>query len=104
MGGSARFGPNVEWVESLDYNVNPANKDIFADAILPYFPGLIKDKLQADYAGIRPKIVLDDNIYTDFLISLPSQHGIKGLVNLFGIESPGLTASLAIAKSVVASL
>ena len=104
MGGSARFGPDVEWVDRIDYAVDPGRSAMFAKAIRAYFPGISPDALQPAYAGIRPKIVPRGAPPGDFVVQSPDDHGIAGLVNLFGIESPGLTASLAIAESALAAL
>lgn len=102
--GVARFGPDVEWIERIDYRVDPRRADGFYAAIREYWPGLEDGRLQPAYAGIRPKIVGPDAPAADFLIQGPAEHGVPGLVNLFGIESPGITASLAIAEEVVARL
>ena len=104
MGGSARFGPDVEWVDRIDYAVDPTRATVFAKAIRAFFPGISSDALQPAYAGIRPKIVPQGAPPGDFVLQGPDNHGIAGLVNLFGIESPGLTASLAIAESALAAL
>ncbi|MBV9079198.1 MAG: NAD(P)/FAD-dependent oxidoreductase [Methylobacteriaceae bacterium] len=104
LGGQVRFGPDVEWVERLDYAVNPARGPAFAEAIRRYWPGLPDDALVPTYAGIRPKISGPDEPAADFWIAGPESHGIAGLVDLFGIESPGLTSSLAIAEHVMGSL
>lgn len=104
MGGQARFGPDVEWIdvenETPDYRVEPARGDLFYDAIRRYWPALKDGALSPAYAGIRPKISGPDEPAADFVISGPKDHGVAGLVNLFGIESPGLTASLALAQAV----
>ena len=100
LAGQARFGPDVEWVERLDYHVNPERARGFADAIRRYWPELPDDALSPAYAGIRPKISGPAEATADFRIDGPTAHGIAGLVNLYGIESPGLTASLAIAEHV----
>lgn len=100
LGGQARFGPNVEWVEAEDYQVNPRDGDGFYAAVRRYWPGLPDGALQPGYAGIRPKIAGPGEPAADFWIAGPAEHGVPGLVNLFGIESPGLTASLAIAAEV----
>ena len=100
LGGQARFGPDVEWVEKEDYSVDPARADRFYEAIRSYFPALENGALTPDYAGLRPKIAGPGEAAADFAIHGPSDHGIDGLINLFGIESPGLTASLAIAEHV----
>jgi L-2-hydroxyglutarate oxidase LhgO len=100
LGGDARFGPDVEWVDSLDYRVDPARGEKFYHAIRRYWPELPDNALQPAYAGIRPKIAGPGQPAQDFLIQGPEVHGVSGLVNLFGIESPGLTASLALAERV----
>jgi len=100
MAGRARFGPDVEWVDVLDYSVDPGRRAGFAAAIRRYWPGVDADRLQPDYAGIRPKLSKPGEAAADFCISGPAEHGVAGIVNLFGIESPGLTASLAIADEV----
>jgi L-2-hydroxyglutarate oxidase LhgO len=96
LAGRARFGPDVEWIESIDYRVDPARAVPFYAAVRRYWPGLAEGALMPDYAGIRPKIGLPGGPDADFMIQGPAQHGFAGLINLFGIESPGLTASLAI--------
>jgi L-2-hydroxyglutarate oxidase LhgO len=100
MAGQARFGPDVEWVESIDYAVDPARADRFYPAIRKYWPGLPDGALMPSYSGIRPKIVPPAVATQDFLIQGPRDHGVTGLINLFGIESPGLTSSLAVADYV----
>ncbi len=104
MAGRCRFGPDVEWVDKIDYDVDPARADAFYGAIRTYWPGLADGALQPDYAGIRAKIVPQGAPAGDFLIQGPRQHGVQGLVNLYGIESPGLTAALAIAEHVAGML
>ena len=101
LGGQARFGPDVEWVDAPEYTVDPHRADSFYAAVRKYWPGLKDGALQPGYAGIRPKIVPKGAPGQDFVVQGPQTHGIPGLVNLFGIESPGLTASLAIADHVV---
>lgn len=96
LAGRVRFGPDVQWVEALDYTVDPARAEAFYSVIRRYWPGLPDGALQPDYAGIRPKLVGPGGGDTDFVIAGPDEHGVAGLINLFGIESPGLTASLAI--------
>ena len=96
LGGQARFGPDVEWVTAEDYDVDPRRADGFYAAIRRYWPGLPDGALTAGYAGIRPKITGPGEPAADFRIDGPASHGRGGLVQLFGIESPGLTASLAI--------
>ncbi len=97
MAGQARFGPDVEWVEKVDYTVDPARAERFYPAIRRYWPTLPDGALMPSYSGIRPKIVPPAVATQDFLIQGPREHGVDGLINLFGIESPGLTSSLAIA-------
>ena len=99
-GGAGRFGPDVEWVETLDYDVDPKRAERFYPAIRRYWPGLPDGALVPAYSGIRPKIVPPAVAVQDFVIQDAQRHGVPGLVNLFGIESPGLTASLAIAEDV----
>ena len=101
LAGQARFGPDVEWVDEIDYQVDPRRGDGFSAAIRRYWPDLPDDALQPAYSGIRPKIVPPGAPGQDFMIEGPRDHGVSGLVNLFGIESPGLTSSLAIAAHVV---
>lgn len=100
MGGQVKFGPDQEWVERIDYDVDIARSESFYEAIRRYWPALRDGALQPAYAGMRPKIQAPDEPAADFLLSGPESHGHAGLVNLFGIESPGLTASLAIAERV----
>jgi L-2-hydroxyglutarate oxidase LhgO len=100
LAGRARFGPDIEWVDSLDYRVDPKRGDGFYDAIRRYWPELPDQSLSPSYSGIRPKISGPNDPALDFRIDGVEAHGISGLVNLFGIESPGLTSSLAIAKHV----
>ena len=104
MGGQVRFGPDVEWIDSVDYTFDDAVRTRFAEAIASYFPGLEIDRLQPAYTGVRPKISAPGASAADFRLDGPEEHGIAGLVHLFGIESPGLTASLAIAEAVRESL
>jgi L-2-hydroxyglutarate oxidase LhgO len=99
--GQARFGPDVEWVAEVDYRVDPQRADSFYQAIRRYWPGLPDGSLQPAYSGIRPKISGEQQPAADFVISGPAAHGVPGLVNLFGIESPGLTSCLALADRVV---
>ena len=104
MGGQLKFGPDAEYIDCLEYGVNPDLKDKFTRAIQRYFPQLDPDKLQPAYSGIRPKLQGPDDSVNDFCIQGADVHGVNGLVNLFGIESPGLTASLAIATIVFDSV
>ena len=103
LGGQARFGPDVEAVDTFDYSVDAAREPVFASAVRRYWPGLPDGALQPGYAGIRPKIVPAGEAQ-DFVIQGEAVHGLPGLVNLFGIESPGLTAALAIADEVAGIL
>lgn len=100
LAGRMRFGPDVEWVDTLDYAVDPARAELFAAAIRRYWPGLPDGALAPDYAGIRPKLTGPGEPAADFRIDGPDAHGLPGLVHLFGIESPGLTASLSLAEAV----
>jgi L-2-hydroxyglutarate oxidase LhgO len=100
MAGQARFGPDVEWVDRIDYTVDPARAERFYPAIRRYWPALPDGALMPSYSGMRPKIVPPAVAVQDFLIQGPASHGVGGLINLFGIESPGLTSSLAIADHV----
>ena len=100
MAGQARFGPDVEWVESINYEVDPARAERFYPAIRRYWPTLPDGALMPSYSGMRPKIVPPAVATQDFLIQGPADHGVAGLINLFGIESPGLTSSLAIADHI----
>ena len=102
LAGRCRFGPDVEWVRDISYDVDPNRGRAFRDAVRRYWPGLPDDALTPDYSGIRPKLGRSGD--ADFRIDGPAEHGTAGLVNLFGIESPGLTASLAIARLVVCKL
>ena len=101
LGGQARFGPDVEWIDTIDYTVDPSRSDSFYAAVRTYWPGLKDGALQPGYAGIRPKIVPKGAPGQDFVVQGPQTHGVSGLINLFGIESPGLTASMAIAEHVL---
>ncbi len=100
LGGQARFGPDLEYVDHEDYRVDPAKAAAFAVYIRKFWPGLPDGALVPDYAGIRPKIHGPDEAQPDFILDGPDAHGIEGLVALFGIESPGLTSSLAIGEAV----
>ncbi len=102
MAGQARFGPDVEAVDTPDYTVDPARAPVFAASIRRYWPGLPAERLVPAYAGIRPKIVPPTQTQ-DFVIQDATVHGVPGLVNLFGIESPGLTSCLALGEAVLAA-
>ena len=104
MSGQARFGPDVEWVSELKYRVDDNRREQFHQAITEYWPACELDKLQPSYSGIRPKIKTPDGISDDFYVQTESTHGIRGLVNLFGIESPGLTSCLSLAEYVYKQL
>jgi len=104
LAGQARFGPDVEWIPSVDYSVDPARGAVFYDAVRSYWPSLRDGALQPGYAGIRPKISGPQEPPADFVIQGPDVHGVLGLVNLYGIESPGLTSSLPLADEVVRQL
>jgi L-2-hydroxyglutarate oxidase LhgO len=104
LAGQARFGPDVQWVERISYEVDPRRAERFYASIRRYWPGLPDGALAPGYAGIRPKISGPDEPAADFVIQGPAAHGVEGLVNLFGIESPGLTASLALAERVASLL
>ncbi|MDR3685181.1 MAG: FAD-dependent oxidoreductase, partial [Geothrix sp.] len=98
LGGQARFGPDVEWIDRESYDVDPRRADSFYAEVRKYWPGLPEGALQPAYAGIRPKLHGPGETAPDFLIQREADHGLPGLVNLFGIESPGLTACLALAE------
>jgi L-2-hydroxyglutarate oxidase LhgO len=104
LAGNVRFGPDSEWVDRLDYSVDPTRADSFYRAVRRFWPGLPDGALSSAYAGIRPKITGPDEPAADFVIQGTADHGIPGLVNLFGIESPGLTSSLAIGEYVAGLL
>ncbi|MBS0419409.1 MAG: NAD(P)/FAD-dependent oxidoreductase [Proteobacteria bacterium] len=102
LDGAVRFGPDVEWVDRVDYDVQPGRARLFQAAIRRYWPNLPEGALQPAYAGLRPKISGPGEPAADFRIDGPGEHGIEGLINLLGIESPGLTASLALAEACAA--
>lgn len=104
LGGQAKFGPDTQWVQTEDYDIDMSRSDGFYAAVRRYWPDLMDGALQPGYTGIRPKISGPTQPAADFCISGPVDHGLKGLVNLFGIESPGLTASMAIALEVYCHL
>jgi len=104
MGGRGKFGPDTEWIDGIDYSLDPRRGDGFYAAIRRYWPGLADGALNPDYTGIRPKLAPAGGAATDFVIEGPESHGVAGLVNLYGIESPGLTSSLAIAGEVLGLL
>lgn len=100
MSGQIRFGPDVSWVDAVDYSFDHSREPLFYEAIRKYYPGLKDGQLQPGYTGIRPKVSGPNEPAADFVVHGPLHHGVAGLVNLYGIESPGLTASLAIAAHV----
>ena len=109
LGGQAKFGPDLEWLrarrpEDIDYTVDPRRADGFYAEVRRYWPALPDGALQPSYSGVRPKIYGPGDKAPDFRIDGPALHGVGGLVNLFGIESPGLTSALAIAEHVAAVL
>jgi L-2-hydroxyglutarate oxidase LhgO len=104
LGGQARFGPDVAWVDAIDYAFDESRAPSFYAAIRRYWPALPDGALSPGYTGIRPKLGPAGTPAQDFVIQGPEVHGVQGLVNLYGIESPGLTSCLAIAEAVVAAL
>jgi L-2-hydroxyglutarate oxidase LhgO len=104
LAGRMRFGPDVEWIEREEYAVDPARAELFYARIRSYWPRLPEGALSPDYSGIRPKITGKGEGQADFLIDAPAQHGLPGLVQMFGIESPGLTSSLSLAEEVAGYL
>ena len=104
LGGRAKFGPDVQWIDAVDYTFDDSRRSRFVEAIRRYYPALDESRLQPDYTGIRPKISGPGEPAADFRIDGPDVHGIPGLVNLMGIESPGLTAALSIGDYVLALL
>ena len=104
MAGRMRFGPDVEWIEREHYDVDAKRAESFYASVRTYFPGLPDNSLVPDYCGIRPKLTAKGEPAADFLIDGPADHGLPRLINLFGIESPGLTSALSIAEEVVGQL
>jgi L-2-hydroxyglutarate oxidase LhgO len=100
LAGQARFGPDVSWIDGVDYSFDGARTQAFYQAIRTYYPALREGALEPGYTGIRPKLGAQGAPASDFVIQGPREHGVAGLINLFGIESPGLTASLALADTV----
>lgn len=96
MDGRTRFGPDIQWVDEIDYSVDLASEKLFYDSIREYYPGLKDNTLQPDYAGVRPRLSGPGEGFSDFVVQDPEDHGSGKIINLFGIESPGLTASMAI--------
>jgi D-amino-acid oxidase len=104
MGGQVRFGPDVQWIDSIDYRFDDTRRDEFLRAIRDYFPAVDASRLQPGYTGIRPKVVGPGEAAGDFTILCAEHHGIRGFCSLHGIESPGLTAAMSIAQRVVKAL
>lgn len=104
LGGQAKFGPDTEWIDKVDYDIDASRCDGFYEAVRTYWPGMPDASLTPGYTGIRPKVSGPHEPAADFMIVGPATHGVPGLVNLFGIESPGLTSSLAIAQETLARL
>ena len=104
LAGRVRFGPDIHWIDSIDYEVDESRLEAFYTAIRRYWPALPDNSLSPDYTGIRPKLGPAGAPSADFMVQTSAEHGLRGLVNLFGIESPGLTASLAIADYVTDGL
>jgi L-2-hydroxyglutarate oxidase LhgO len=104
LAGNVRFGPDFEWVDRLDYSVDPARAEAFYRGVRTFWPELPDNALSPAYAGVRPKITGPGEAPADFMIQGPHDHGIPHRVNLFGIESPGLTSSLAIGEHVAGLL
>ena len=100
MGGNARFGPDLDWIQDIDYAFDNSREMLFYDAIRRYWPSANQKQLQPGYTGIRPKISGPGEPAADFMVQSEKDHHMRGLINLFGIESPGLTSSLAIAELV----
>jgi L-2-hydroxyglutarate oxidase LhgO len=104
IGGRCKFGPDIEWIEDIDYGFEPGKLEQFLGFIRSYYPGLDEGRLHPDYTGIRPKLYREGEPVPDFAIHGPKVHGLPGLVALYGIESPGLTAALAIGETVAGML
>ena len=104
LAGRMRFGPDVEWIEHENYDVDPTRATAFYQRIRDYWPKLPDNSLTPDYAGIRPKLTGPGEAAADFMIEAPRQHGRERLVHLFGIESPGLTCALSLAEEVAGYL
>jgi L-2-hydroxyglutarate oxidase LhgO len=104
LAGRMRFGPDVEWIDEENYDVDAGRAAAFYERIRDYWPGLPDGALRPDYAGIRPKLTGPGEPAADFMIDAPKDHGLSGLVHLFGIESPGLTCALSLAQEVASYL
>ncbi len=101
LAGQCKFGPDIEWVVTRDYDMDPSRADSFYAAVRAYYPDLKDGALTPSYAGLRPKIHGPGDPQPDFMVQGPAEHGVPGLINLFGIESPGLTASPGVARAVL---
>ena len=104
VAGRCKFGPDISWVADINYGFEPETLGKFLDFIRSYYPGLQAERLHPDYTGIRPKLYREGEPVADFAIHGPREHGGAGLVALYGIESPGLTAALAIGEMVAGVL
>ena len=102
LAGQGRFGPDAAYCDQVDYRFDESRKAAFTEAIHSWYPGLDESRLQPGYVGVRPTLQGPGEAASDFIISTPAEHGVGGLINLFGIESPGLTACLAIAEQIAA--
>jgi len=100
LSGQTRFGPDIEYCDGVDYRFDESRKARFITAIRRWYPDLDETRLQPAYVGVRPKLAGPDEAFADFLVSGPEEHGIAGIIQLFGIESPGLTACLALGEEV----
>jgi len=101
LGGQCRFGPDSQYIDNIDYQFDEQRKNTFVSAIKRYFPALEAERLQPAYTGIRPKLSLPGEAAADFKIENAEDHGVSGLIQCFGIESPGLTSSLALADYII---
>jgi len=99
-----RFGPDVEWIDAEAYEVDAGRAELFYERIRTYWAGLERERLLPDYSGIRPKLSGPGQPAADFVVDTPEDHGLFGLVQLFGIESPGLTCALSLADAIAATL
>jgi L-2-hydroxyglutarate oxidase LhgO len=104
LAGRMRFGPDVEWISEESYDVSPARATSFYETIRRYWPELPDGSLQPDFAGVRPKVTGPGEPAADFIVDAPANHGLAGMIHLFGIESPGLTAALSLAEEVLSGL
>jgi len=104
LAGQGRFGPDAEYCDGIDYRFDESRKTRFAKAIRKWYPGLDESRLQPGYVGVRPNLKGPEETFRDFMISGPEEHGVNGLINLFGIDSPGLTACMALAEQLASSI